>query len=327
MPCLASLNMNCGTLEFFTIEALIQVLEKTPSGITPVATASQSCTLPAVLIDGFDVHAWATYGRHKSKIASKVCKDLGRLKSLLATLELDMGVCKLKASHSKFIGCPMERNTGTAMSTEDLHFSDHDTLTYNDPWSNAKFPAQTVHTEDDSLGLPCCPWSSWKCRSSCLELEPSKNGETVFATVLETGGMEKIVGAPNGSLPEHDVAAAVKRTDVLVLTADNFSENKNGEKQSEDETKGEKKLAKNANEDVEQLGDEKEDNANSRDKRAGDETLFMLKGLNAEMAEFRKQEREQNAKTAEEQKHTAESLMAPLLKRQETLMAPLLKRQ
>ena len=80
MRCLASSNMSCGTLELFTIEALIQVLEKTPIVITPVAIASESSTLPAVLIDGFDVHAWATYGRHKSKIASKVCKDLGRLK-------------------------------------------------------------------------------------------------------------------------------------------------------------------------------------------------------------------------------------------------------
>ena len=61
-----------------------------------------------------------------------------------------------------------------------------------------------------------------------------------------------------------------------------------------------KKLAKSVVEDVEQFDDEDADNASLHDKKDRDETLSILKGVNAEMAELREQVREQDSKIAED---------------------------
>jgi hypothetical protein len=164
------------------------VLEKSPSASSPVAAAAQSCTPPSELIDGFDIHSWAAYGRRKSKVASRVCKEVGRLKSLLATLELDMDACTLKASHSGSTGFPMERNTGSMTNTEDLEFSDrkplafesrskkvasagssdvirgvvHDDLVEFDPWAGCTRRGVIQHER----AVPDDAWARWNALQS-----------------------------------------------------------------------------------------------------------------------------------------------------------------
>ena len=67
----------CGTLHIFSQDALKVVLEKMAE--KPLNDVGGD----AHLFEGYDAEQWAKFAQMKSKIASSICRENGRLKSRL----------------------------------------------------------------------------------------------------------------------------------------------------------------------------------------------------------------------------------------------------
>ena len=79
---IAILNTSCGPLHIFHTSALREVV----CSLAPLQVADVQ------VLDGFNIHQWAEYGRKKAMIASRICKENGRLK-LLGTGAPSAGDC------------------------------------------------------------------------------------------------------------------------------------------------------------------------------------------------------------------------------------------
>ena len=102
--CLAILKTSCGDWHFYDLAALQVVStayaitcssvskceetepsrdEQGPSGTSITAGLNSETIVEAIprLLDGFSIEAWAAYGKLKAKVATKVCKEKGCLKS------------------------------------------------------------------------------------------------------------------------------------------------------------------------------------------------------------------------------------------------------
>jgi hypothetical protein len=73
---------------------------------------------PQALLEGFTLEQWASYGRRKSGITSKVCKENGRLKAMLDSIGHDQDEL-------------ITSNVGQRNACDD-----EDPLASNDPWSS-----------------------------------------------------------------------------------------------------------------------------------------------------------------------------------------------
>ena len=177
---LARLDTLRGPLFLFDSSAMKAVLETLPivtelAGGVPLQSSLGLLPDPAfavgvggrLLVDGFTIDQWATYGRRKSEIASRVCKENGALKAKLASIghsAEDVVNCLLKteiADHKDKLFHPNMAGSGT-ISTNRL---DEDTLVAHDPWRNAVSTTRSgtgLGDECSSFGA----WSSWKptCR-------------------------------------------------------------------------------------------------------------------------------------------------------------------
>ena len=86
---------------------------------------------PQALLEGFTFQQWASYGRRKSRITSKVCKENGRLKAILESTNSNWDKRnKVKSAHD-----------------------DEDPLIFNDPWSGCSLPHVTVASGPSCLSL------------------------------------------------------------------------------------------------------------------------------------------------------------------------------
>ena len=81
-PC-ATLQLHCGPLHFYDAQCLERllttVISNSLAGDHP--NAAPKDTEP--FLEGYNISQWAEYARHKSRIASRVCQENGRLKALL----------------------------------------------------------------------------------------------------------------------------------------------------------------------------------------------------------------------------------------------------
>lgn len=70
--CIASLDSVSGSMHFYTIEALQAALEMMPIAGNVYGQAS----VDSLLLDGFNIQQWAQHAKHKSNIASSICREM-----------------------------------------------------------------------------------------------------------------------------------------------------------------------------------------------------------------------------------------------------------
>ena len=135
---IACLSSAQGDLSIYDVEALKVVLEQLPE---IGSTESMS------LYEGHSAEAWAAYAKKKAAVASKVCKENGRLKQ--------------------------QFNSLSAESKHNLQFDSNDVLFHCDPWAGKTLALLSGPLDDIS---DC--WSAWDpdlsrdCRR-CAEEDPS----------------------------------------------------------------------------------------------------------------------------------------------------------
>jgi NACalpha-BTF3-like transcription factor len=83
---LASLKTAYGEWHFHDVAALCTVMKFCGAGMGNTTEGDEGDVQPhdphPKLLDGYTIQAWAAYGRRKAKVATEVCKENGRLKSL-----------------------------------------------------------------------------------------------------------------------------------------------------------------------------------------------------------------------------------------------------
>ena len=79
---IAILNTSCGPLHIFDASSLLEIV-RALAGQLNAEKSLATAHVPGhqQLLHGFNIHQWADYGHKKAMIASKVCRDNGRLKA------------------------------------------------------------------------------------------------------------------------------------------------------------------------------------------------------------------------------------------------------
>jgi hypothetical protein len=179
MSAIAVLDSAIGQLHIYDIKAfgsLVESLAKSPTMLHVGHRAEQQ-----ILVDGFTIEQWAAYGRHKAAIASKVCKDNGRLKAMLDSM-----------SH--------RRGKLVTNSADERACDDDDPLVSNDPWRGCSFPPSASASEPPCLSL----WSSWNrslndsdvddfCDVKINLLQNTSHGDQ---SADDEGGKKDVITAP-----------------------------------------------------------------------------------------------------------------------------------
>ena len=184
----AVLQTQCGNLVMYDSEALVKVIGALPScGASPPSghySDAPPAPPPPELLDGFTIAQWAIYGKLKSEIATRVCRENGALKKRLASI----------AHPVTSNGCGDGR----------------DSIFENDPWYSARPDEKDRECELMSAPAAHNPiefkaWSNWRSASapSIRRNEITKSGDTNVCSTIDLTPQNVADAIPQSSCGLH----------------------------------------------------------------------------------------------------------------------------
>lgn len=159
-----------GPLSIYNHEALLAVCSALP-------VVKFMDDQPQTLLEGFTLERWAAYGRRKSSIASRICKENARLKAA--------------------IGHPPDALSPTCDRVADKSPIVIDPLMMNDPWCGCSLAHEV------SIDNPPCRsmWSSWNRSLNGSEADAVEDGRACAST-NESTAYDGAKVEPNSSQSE-----------------------------------------------------------------------------------------------------------------------------